>query len=82
MTRGYLPLGATVSGFARVLWTGTADWRKRLSLIPKVVSSVVFEIFVFKPIPNLNPCLNHSELMSNLPISGLMPKRSLKHFEI
>ena len=49
------------------------------------------KLFWFKPIPNLNPFLNHSELKPILNHSGLkpnlrnmelMPKRNLKHFEI
>lgn len=76
--------------FARALWTGMADGRKHLPLIPKVAFlnpaiESCFWYFGFKPIPNLNPYLNHSELMpklnTNLNNVKLMPKLNLKHFD-
>ena len=73
--RSYLQEGFC---FGRLLWTGVVDGCQHLPLTQKVASlnpaiESCFVYFCFKPIPNLNPYHNHSELM---------PKCNLKHVEM
>ena len=79
----YLQVGF---GFVTALWTGMAEGCEPLS--PNVASSnpVIKHFFFFyiKHIPNLNPYLNHLELMPNLKVLELMPtfNHNLKNVEL